>query len=85
MDISPNHQLVPYNQGPRQVIPGSSKKTASVPTDGYRQPRRYVPMPPPPYTDVKIQPGDQESIYLSNRRTKAPESYRVGLLLDIYA
>jgi hypothetical protein len=85
MDISSDNQLVPYIQGPRQVTPYSLRKAASVPADGYRRPRRFEPMPPPQYPDLKIQPGIQESIYSSNRRKQAPKSHRIGLLIDIYA
>jgi len=85
MDISSNNQLVPYNQGPRQVTPYSPRETGAVPADGYSAAKRYVLMPPPHSPGYKIQTRDQESIYTSNRQIKAQEINQVGLRIDIYA
>ena len=85
MDISSNNQLVPYHQGPRQVTPYAPERSAADPADGYRRPWRYVPKPPPHYPGTKIHPGYQASIYTSKCQTKAQESDRVGLLVNIYA
>ncbi|MDX2500179.1 MAG: hypothetical protein QNL14_06685 [Deltaproteobacteria bacterium] len=85
MDISSNNQLVPYNQGPRQVTPYAPRKTAPVPADGNPRPRRYVPEPAPRYHGPMINSENQESIYTANSQSKAQETHRVGLLINIYA
>jgi len=85
MDISFNNQLVPYNQGPRHVTPYSPRETGSVPADRHSAAKRYVLMPPPHSPGYKVETGDQESIYTSNRQFKAQEIIQVGLLIDIYA
>jgi len=85
MDISSNNQLVPYDQGPRHVTPYSPRETGSVPAGHYSFARRYVLMPPPRSPGYKIEAGDQESIYTSNRQIQAQKISRVGLLIDIYA
>jgi hypothetical protein len=85
MDISYNNQLVPYNQGPRPITPYSPRETGSVPANGYSAAKRYVLMPPPHSPGYKIQAGDQESIYTSNRQIKSQEISQVGLLINIYA
>jgi len=85
MDISFNNQLVPYNQGPRHVTPYSPRETGSVSAARYSGAKRYALMPPPHSPGFKIEAGDQESIYTSNRQVKAQEINQVGLLIDIYA
>ena len=85
MDISSNNQLVPYNQGPRHVTPYSPGETDSVKTSRFSAAERYVLMPPPHSPGYKIQAGNPESIYTSNRQFKAQEINQVGLLIDIYA
>ena len=85
MDISSNNQLVPYNQGPRQLTPYAPRPTGSVPADGYSAAKRYVLMPPSHSPGYKVHSGDQDLIYTSSRQIKVQDTNQVGLRLDIYA
>jgi hypothetical protein len=85
MEISSDNQLVPYNQGPRQVSPFPSREPRSVPPEGSSAAQRYVLMPPPHSPKFAPQSGGQEPIYTSSRRIKSSEINQVGLLIDIYA
>jgi len=85
MDISSNNQLVPYNQGPRQLTPYSPGPTGSVTADGYSAAKRYVRVPPSHSPGYKIHSRDQDLIYTSSRQIKVQETNQVGLRLDIYA
>ena len=85
MDISSNNQLVPYNQGPRQLTPYSPTKAGSVPAGGNSAAKRYVLMPPSHSPGYRIHAGDQDLIYTSSRQLKAQETDQVGLRIDIFA
>ena len=85
MDISTNNQLVPYNQGPRQVSPFPPREPRSDPPEGPSADKRYALMPPPHSPKFTAHSGGQEPIYTSSRRIKSPEINQVGLLIDIYA
>ncbi len=85
MDISSNYQLVPYNQGPRQVTAFGHRATGDSPADRYSEAKRYVRLPPPHSPGYKIESRNQESIYISSRQIKAHKINQVGLLIDIYA
>ena len=85
MDISSNNQLGPYNQGPKQLTPYSSRETGSVPADGYSAAKRYVLMPPSHSPGSKIHSGDPDLSYTSSRRIKVQEADQIGLRIDIYA
>jgi len=85
MDISSNNQLVPYNQGPKQLTPYSPKKTGSVQADGYSAAKGYTLALPSHSPGYKIHSGDQDLIYTSSRQIKAQETDQVGLRIDIFA
>ena len=85
MDISTNNQLVPYNQGPRQVSPFPPREPRSGPPEGPSAAKRYVLMPPPHSPKFTTQSGGQKPIYTPSRRIKSSEINQVGLLIDIYA
>ena len=85
MDISSINQLVPYNQGPRQLTSYLQRESGSVPANGYPATKRYALMPPSHSPGYKIHTGDQDSTYTSSRRIKVQELNHVGSLIDIYA
>ena len=85
MDISSNNQLVPYNQGPRQLTPYPPRPKGSVTADGYSAAKRYVLMPPSHSPGYKVHSGDQDLIYTSSRQIKVQDTNPVGIRIDIYA
>ena len=84
MEILPQNQLVPYDQGVQQLAPIVPGKHHSGMADGYASAKRFALIPPTPYARYEAHTGDRASVYTSSRRIKKPQDSQVGILIDVY-
>ena len=85
MDISSDSQLIPFDQGPKQVMPFI--RTVLIPASERRNQNvmRYTQAQSSHSPKHDNQLDDHKPIYTSNRRIHSLQRNEIGLLIDIYA
>jgi len=85
MAVSSDYQLIPFDQGSKQVTPFT--RTALIPASGrgnqrVRQCTQALSSHSPKHSN---QPDGHKPIYTSSRRIHSLKKSEIGLLIDIYA
>jgi len=85
MDISSDNQLIPFDQGPKQVTPFA--RTALIPASDRRNQRvmQYTQALSSHSPKHGNPLNDHKPIYTSGRRINSLKKNDVGVLIDIYA
>ena len=85
MDISSDNQLIPFDQGPKQVTPFA--RTALIPASERRNQSvmQYTQAQSSHSPKHGNQLDDHKPIYTSSRRINSLKRNEIGLLIDIYA
>ncbi|MGD8256274.1 MAG: hypothetical protein PVG70_02175 [Desulfobacterales bacterium] len=85
MDISSDKQLIPFDQGPKQVTPFA--RTALIPASERRNQSvtQYTQAQSSHSPKHDNQLDDHKPIYTSSRRINSLKKNEIGLLIDIYA